>query len=785
VPKFLICLVCFVLPSLLHAQSLETRLAHLAEQIEQKRIDLRIPGIALAVVRNDTILLSRGFGVRNVETQDPVNAKTLFPIGSATKAFTATLVGMLVDEEKLGWDDPVTQHLPYFKLATETPVTLRDLLCHRTGFGRMALLWAANRVSRQETLEAATQAEPVAEFRKKFVYSNVMYIAAGEATSQAAGVPWTTLLQDRILTPLGMGSSNASFRNSQSDSRLASGYLWDEEKERYKLLPMRDLNKGAPAGAINSNLEDMSRWIRFQLGRGQFGGERLISLPNLLETWEKQIEINSDLAYAMGWMLRKWNGRWVITHGGNVDGFASQVGFSPELNLGFVLLTNVTATPLQADIMPMVFNTLFEDLVESREMPPREELEKLPGEYEANFGPFRDETLSVLYKEDKLVLDVPGQRVFKLKPPDAEGRWHFVLSDQIWVRFNPDSTGVVLSMTIQQSRRHFELPRLNSAQAPEIPLDALKPHLGTYRSEDPKKIVYIQILNNRLAINIPKQAIYELSMPGHGGRWSSRVRPEDVQVQFHLAEDGTTTTLTLFEEGEETTLTRVAKQTLPPIPPLDDLLARLEEAHGSARISQVSTTRMTGSIHFVNQGLRGTVTTLTEGLDRFYTRLDFGRFGNIQIVLDRHRAWTESGFSPLQELTGKHLEHIKRNHPLRLYADLRKSFETIKIIRADTLDTRDVFVVKLAHEDIPTRTLYIDAETAHLLKLRSAEMSPGIGTIPVTVRYEDYRDVAGLRLPFRIVSKNSIHGKAVIQFSTIETDVQLPPDAFTLESTND
>lgn len=251
---------------------------------------------------------------------------------------------------------------------------------------------------------------------------------------------------------------------------------------------MRDLNKGAPDDAISSNLEDMSRWVRFQLGRGQFEGERLISLPQLLETWEEQIEVNSNLAYAMGWMLRKWNGRRVITHDGNVDGFASQVEFSPELNLGFVLLTNVTATPLQADIMPLVFNTLFEDLVESCEMPPREKFERLPGEYEANFGPFKDETITVLYKEDELTLDVPGQRVFELKPPDAEGRWHFVLTDQIWVRFNPDSTGSRGASGYSQSIPwHLPIRRTQkdcSHPNPEQPSGDKHPEKGDIRTFD-------------------------------------------------------------------------------------------------------------------------------------------------------------------------------------------------------------------------------------------------------------------------------------------------------------
>ena len=188
-------------PTQTTAPALPDRLERLVDRLEQHRREFHIPGMAIAVVMDDEVVLARGFGVKDVQTQQPVTDQTLFAIGSTTKAFTAALIGMLVDEGRMSWDDPVTKYLPYFELEVDTGdevVTIRDLLCHRTGFTRMSLLWAANRVGREAVLRAATRAEPWAGFRERFLYNNVMYLAAGEAAGAAAGADWDALLGERL-----------------------------------------------------------------------------------------------------------------------------------------------------------------------------------------------------------------------------------------------------------------------------------------------------------------------------------------------------------------------------------------------------------------------------------------------------------------------------------------------------------------------------------------------------------------------------------------------------------
>ncbi|MCK5434154.1 MAG: beta-lactamase family protein, partial [Dehalococcoidales bacterium] len=192
--------------------SLEWRLDRLVEQLDQQRQALHIPGMAIAVVKNDEVVLAHGFGVTNIETETPVTPETIFAIGSSTKAFTATIVGMLVDEGHMDWDNAITDYLPYFTMDIESEdenaeVAIRDLLCHRTGFVRMGILWASGEIPREEVLLAATLAEPWAGFNEKFYYSNVMFMAAGVAAGEAAGTDWDTLIAERIFEPLGMESS--------------------------------------------------------------------------------------------------------------------------------------------------------------------------------------------------------------------------------------------------------------------------------------------------------------------------------------------------------------------------------------------------------------------------------------------------------------------------------------------------------------------------------------------------------------------------------------------------
>ena len=325
--------------------------------------------MAIAVVKDDEVIFVRGFGLADLENETPVTPETIFAIGSITKSFTATLVGMLVDEGEMGWDDPVTEHIPYFTLNVDSDdenaqVTIRDMLSHRTGFTRIGALTnnVNGTVSREEVLLAATKAEPWAGLGEKYYYNNVMYTAAGVAAGNAAGTDWDTLLAERIFEPLGMSSSNTSVSESQTDPRLSLGYIWDKDLKVHTHQPMWVVDHFGPAGGINSNVLDMAQWLRFQLGHGAYNGDRLLSETQHQETWTSQIEIGGGDRYGLGWYLSEWHGQPVIQHGGRVAGFRSQMALWPESNLGFVLLTNMRGTPLQEESINMVWDALLGEL---------------------------------------------------------------------------------------------------------------------------------------------------------------------------------------------------------------------------------------------------------------------------------------------------------------------------------------------------------------------------------------------------------------------------------------
>lgn len=764
----------------------QERLDRLVDRLETQRRELHVPGMAIAIVKDDEVVLARGFGVMDVRTQTPVTEQTLFAIGSTTKAFTSALIGMLVDDGLMSWDDAVTSYLPYYELKIDSPdetVTIRDLLCHRSGFTRMSLLWAANLVDRETLLRTATGAEPWAGFRERFLYNNVMYLAAGMAAGRAARTDWDTLLAERIFKPLGMTSSNTSVTASLEDPRLATGYLWDDEKQIHEHQPMRVLDAIGPAGAINSNVVDMARWVRFQLGRGAFEGRRLISAEALAETWTGQIEITPGRDYGLGWMLAELDGRRLVEHGGAIDGFSAEVALLPEENLGFVMLTNVSATPLASAAPALVFDALVGEWTDETDGTPLPDgIDPYLGRYLANFGPFADTEFTVLEQGGHLAVDVPGQQVYALKPPDEDGKWWFALPVGIAVSFNRDEDDRVISMMMYQAGYEFEMPRVGVELPAEIPLDELQKFLGSYRFEKIGGNATVLISNNRLAVDVPGQMVYELYPPDDDGRWPFRVKKQEIQVRFNANDDGAIESMTMYEAGMEFELPRLADDPGLALPTIDELMAKVRAGYGAESLTSTTTTRMTGTLNFAHQGVQGTFTALTAGTDRFRTHLDLGTFGFITIAVDGARGWTDSAFHPFEELSGTHLETVKLDHPLKMLSDWREIYDTVVILRADEVRGEPVYVVKLTRGDTPPRTVYVSTETGRILRVDAAEIAKGIGSIPITIFYDDYRQVeGGLWLPFEVKTENEFSGRLVVRIDRIETNVELSEDAFVLK----
>ena len=761
--------------------SLEQRLDRLVEELEQQRQTLHIPGMAIAIVQDDEVILTHGFGVADIENETPVTPDTLFAIGSSTKAFTSTLVGMLVDDGKMEWDDPVTDYIAYFTLDIDSEdetdeVAIRDLLCHRTGFVRMGLLFGSGALPREEVLEAATAAEPWTGFRENWYYSNVMYLAAGVAAGNAAGTDWDTLVGERIFEPLGMGNSSTSVSQVQSDPRLSMGYIWDDDLQAYKHKPMRNVDNIGPAGAINSNVLDMAQWLRFQLGAGEYEGNRLVSEEQLSETWTSQIEIAPGVSYGLGWLIREWRGQPVIEHGGNVDGFSAEVALLPESNLGFVLLTNVSVTALQQVSVNMVWEALLGEWEDTDGQGETEDYDVYTGEYLANFGQIEDEVLTVLVQNDRLAVDVPGQQVYELREPDEEGKWYFVISNDIAVSFERDDGGNVTSMKMYQAGLVFDLPRKGVEIAPEIPLEELQKYLGSYRSEELGITVEVLIQNNRLAVDWPEEMVYELYPPDDEGIWVFRVS-EAFTLRFRETPDGQVESLTYYQAGKEYEMPRVAGASLPNV---DDILALRETDSRDTALNEMGAYRFTGTVYSPQSGVYGTVEVLVSGTDQYRVDSDYGKFGFSRTAVNGNQAWVESSFGPFEELHGTFLEQAKYGHPASDFGDWRDFSDSIEVLRGGEVEGQEVYALRLGHGDLPPATIYVDTTTGDVLETSVVVLQEGGIGIEVTTQYEDYREVHGVRIPFRTISSNEHSGQAITQYEAIDINLDIEDDVFIL-----
>jgi len=314
-----------------------------------------IPGMSIGIVKDDSMVFAKGYGVRDVTTKEPVDEHTLFAIASNSKSFTSASLAVLVDEGKLKWDDKVVDFLPYFKLydpyVTQS-MTIRDLLSHRSGLKTFSgdLIWYGSSHSREEVIRRARFLKPNYSYRTEFGYSNIMYLAAGEIIPKIENKSWDDFVKARFFEPLGMTRTITSVKDVKSMDNIAMphnnidgvniniGYLdWD--------------NIG-PAGSIISSARDMSQWLKLHLNDGLLNKEAIISEEQIREMRHphvnKRVGAGSESlwptkhfsAYGLGWDLFDYNGYKVVTHGGGYDGMISQTVMVPELNLGFVVLTN-------------------------------------------------------------------------------------------------------------------------------------------------------------------------------------------------------------------------------------------------------------------------------------------------------------------------------------------------------------------------------------------------------------------------------------------------------------
>jgi CubicO group peptidase (beta-lactamase class C family) len=325
----------------------------------------RVPGASVAVVRGDEVVYLKGFGVRRSGTEERVTPDTVFAIGSTTKAMTAAAVAMLVDDGKMAWDDPVRKHLEYFHLSdplADGAVTLRDLLCHRTGLSRHDMLWFASPLTREEILRRVAYVKLNRPFRSTWQYQNIAFLAAGTAVEKASGRTWEEFVRARIFEPLGM--TGASFSTTDAEKSADHATPHRKKDETVTAIPWRNIDNIGPAGSVNAAARDMAQWVRFQLGDGTFAGKRLLSTANLEEMHTPQMVVRiegpgklaaaetetTQVSYGLGWQVQDYRGRLLVSHGGNIDGFTARVALLPRERLGIVVLANLNATAMNSSV---------------------------------------------------------------------------------------------------------------------------------------------------------------------------------------------------------------------------------------------------------------------------------------------------------------------------------------------------------------------------------------------------------------------------------------------------
>jgi CubicO group peptidase (beta-lactamase class C family) len=580
------------------ARAQEAPLQGFDDYVNKALKDWEVPGVAIAIIKNDTVLYAKGYGVRKLGDPAPVDEKTLFAIGSASKAFTAASIAMLVDEGKVKWDDPVTKHLSGFQLfdpyATRE-LSVRDVLSHRSGLERGDLLWYGSSYDRDEVVRRVRYLKPGWSFRSRFGYQNIMFLTAGQIIPRVTGKSWDDFVRDRIFTPLGMTSTNTTVTALKSFDNVATPH--DKFDGKVQPVPWRNIDNIGPAGSINSNVVDMAQWVRLQLGAGKYKNEQLLSSGAIKEMHMPQTVIRIEGAaekinpethfmnYGLGWFLQDYRGRKVVQHGGNIDGMSALVAMIPEEKLGLVILTNMDGTPLPSALMYRIFDAFIQapqrdwsadilKVVKAQEAlnkaaeKKREESRVKGTSPSLALAKYAGTYTNEMYGDAK-VTDETGKLLFRYGAFTADlDHWHF---DTFEARMKEHHLGkgfvtFTLNAEGKVDEAKLTMPgagEIEFKRAPEkaedvagisLSEDELKRYLGKYEMKAPPLEVSIEMVGGKLKSVIPGQPVATL-VPVGLNRFRVVVEdaPVEIFAQFEMA-DGKPKSVIIEQAGMKFTL---------------------------------------------------------------------------------------------------------------------------------------------------------------------------------------------------------------------------------------
>jgi CubicO group peptidase (beta-lactamase class C family) len=745
--------------------ALSERLAAVEQAIEAKRRKLGVPGVALVIVKDGKIILLKGFGQKDLTQALPVTAHTLFPIGSATKAFTAMAALISADEGRLSLDDLPRKHLPYFKLhdaEIDANIVLRDLLNHSSGLARADLSWLGTPLTREEAIRLMAQARPTSKLRQTFQYQNNMYSAAGEIIGRVNGSTWEQVVIDRLFRPLGMSSSVVSMAEMRRAADVSTGHSLTNGKAEAATLV--DMDNMAAAGAIGSSARDMAQWLRLMLGGGELEGRRLVSKRAFQEMSKSHIAFGNG-GYGLGWFIEARNGHKVLHHGGNVPGFESLVYLVPEKQLGFALLTNVSGSALPAAVIDAIWNNLTEQpsAAPAKTVPvvSSEEAQSEVGRYvTAGFA------MELRHKDGKLYAAITGQPEYALIP----------LGGRRYQLGAPAPGGFYVTLRPKQgdaatTELFLEQPQGNLLLVKETAYTgAYRELIGSYEFQgQPVEIIGT---GGKLGLLIPRQAMYTLVEQARD-QFALVPLPDTFRMLVTRDAEGSVKGVLLQQPNGTFTLTRkIAAQ--PALPSAAEIMERSIAAHGlEAFVRKPRAIVVTAEAVLENQGIIAEIITRQHMAKLNTTTALFKAFGKpigrISIRFDGKTSVTESSFGGTKstEGDGEDFDHYA-------LVNWKTVFKSVAVTGIATIENEEVYVITKVRQNDRPIVDYVSTKSFLPLKRETTTASGAVST----EYFGDYRAVEGVMIPMRSLTLDPVLGRILTSIKEVTFEDDIAPAKF-------
>lgn len=759
---------------------LQKGLQTIEEKVEKRRNELGIPGMSLVIVKDGEIIFMKGLGYKDFEKKIPVTPDTQFAIGSATKAFTALSVLMLADEGKVNLDDSPKKYLSYFKMKdaeTDKNMTVRDLMAHTSGLNRTDLAMITGQLNRQQLIQVVGEAEPMAKLREKFFYNNIMFAAAGEVVANLEKTTWEKFVPERIFKPLGMNNSTMSMKEMKKVKDYSFGYTYNFDTKETEKQPFRDIDEVAPAGSINSSARDMAKWITFVMNKGEINGKPFISEKSYEEWTKPQMKItpNGSMSYGLGWFLQDWNGLKVVQHGGNIDGFNSLVAMIPEKKLGFVMLTNVSASSLGGELMPIVWENILGNPNKVQTVS-AEVIQKEVGKYRID-GTAID--IDVAIKDGKLFATVPGQPAYELQ---NVGNRKYKLGgapDGFFITFKDDSALLEQPQGNANLKKVLEETKVaNSVSAKEL--------IGSYLAPDNTTTVEVKGENDgKVTFNIPGQQPYSLEEKAKD-EFSMSPLPAAYFLKVKRSADTKIASIVVVQpEGEfEFKKTETKSENKVNIT-VDELMSKVIEATGGEANWRKINSRITiGDINMIHQGIKGTTKSYVKAPNKSASETTMTALGKVIAkgfdYFDGANGEEIYTFMPTSKLSGKQLEDTKLNADFYSLLNWKQNYKTAEIKGVEKVGDEDCYVVEFTPEKGTKVTEFYSTKTFLQMKRRGVvSSSTSNQQLPYTITYSDYREVDGIKLPFKIINNSISMGDIETVVKSYQHNVPIEDKIFT------